>query len=321
MSSLLGINRCPAPIRDRLVLDAPFLVPARFVYFLASFAIAGVPCATAFAGVTAFSGQQQWQAALAAKGYNTTTETFDGLSIPSMTPDNGPHVIIPEQNAFSIGLSISVEGVPRNADDAFIADGLFHGELFPETGHTAYVHDFSRGIIAFGQNYKNPASGRGIRLSSSEGEIDIFVDSEISGFDDGFFGFIADEPIASVQVIASDGDTAGELYDAFDVQFAEFPIIQPDTSGDYNRDGRVDLADYTLWRDTLGTTGLSPGFGADGNRDRVITIEDYEIWKHNFEAPTLDFRPVRTVVPEPNSFAYMALPVLLLVRSSCSRVA
>ena len=35
--------------------------------------------------------------------------------------------------------------------------------------------------------------------------------------------------------------------------------------GDYNEDGIVDLADYTVWRDHLGAFGLSPFDGADGN--------------------------------------------------------
>ena len=249
---------------------------------LASLGIAIVPLSTTFAGVTAFNNQEEWEAALTSKGFSVRTETFDGLSIPSMTPTNGPHVIIPAENPFLLSLSITVLGQQRFADDAFIADGLFHGEIFPETGHTAYVHNFSQSVIAFGQNYTNPGSGRGIQLSSSEGVVDIFDDGGFSGFEDGFFGFIADEPISSVEVIGSDGPTAGEIYEALDVSFAQFPLVNPITNGDYNRDGEINAADYTIWRKTLGTTGLSPGFSADGNRDRSVTIADYEIWRSNF---------------------------------------
>ncbi len=47
--------------------------------------------------------------------------------------------------------------------------------------------------------------------------------------------------------------------------------------GDYNFDNRVDAADYTVWRDSLGATGL--GLAADGNRDGVVNQADYHIWR------------------------------------------
>ncbi|MCO6042327.1 PEP-CTERM sorting domain-containing protein [Aeoliella sp. ICT_H6.2] len=49
---------------------------------------------------------------------------------------------------------------------------------------------------------------------------------------------------------------------------------------DYNGDGNVDIADYTVWRNTLGSTGA--GLAADGNGDQVVDAADYEFWKGNF---------------------------------------
>ena len=54
--------------------------------------------------------------------------------------------------------------------------------------------------------------------------------------------------------------------------------------GDYNQSGTVDSADYTLWRDQLGQTGLTPFSGADGNGNGAIDAADYEVWKANFGA-------------------------------------
>lgn len=48
--------------------------------------------------------------------------------------------------------------------------------------------------------------------------------------------------------------------------------------GDFNRDGRVDAADYTVWRDTLGSE-VTSGTGADGNVDGVVSALDYDVWK------------------------------------------
>ena len=53
-------------------------------------------------------------------------------------------------------------------------------------------------------------------------------------------------------------------------------IVAP---GDYNGDGLVDATDYTVWRDTLGSTD---DLRADGNGDRMIDEADYEIWKNLF---------------------------------------
>jgi hypothetical protein len=47
---------------------------------------------------------------------------------------------------------------------------------------------------------------------------------------------------------------------------------------DYNRNGAVDLADYVLWRDALGTSDLR----ADGNGDGAVDGQDYDLWKRFF---------------------------------------
>jgi hypothetical protein len=52
-------------------------------------------------------------------------------------------------------------------------------------------------------------------------------------------------------------------------------------TGDYNDDGIVDAADYSVWRDSLGQAADS-GSGADGDRDGSITMADYDVWKANF---------------------------------------
>jgi hypothetical protein len=58
-------------------------------------------------------------------------------------------------------------------------------------------------------------------------------------------------------------------------------VPPPTPTGDYNHNGKVDAADYTLWRDTLGQT-VSSGTGADGNGNGKIDSADYSFWVSHF---------------------------------------
>ncbi|MEX2168968.1 MAG: hypothetical protein WD851_06640 [Pirellulales bacterium] len=49
--------------------------------------------------------------------------------------------------------------------------------------------------------------------------------------------------------------------------------------GDYNGNHVVDAADYTIWRDTLGSTTDDR---ADGIDDDIIDTLDYQVWRQNF---------------------------------------
>ncbi len=94
--------------------------------------------------------------------------------------------------------------------------------------------------------------------------------------------------------------------------FAENPIAAPPPilPGDFNRDGQVDDADYSIWRHAFGSTSDT---AADGNHDGVIDAADYIIWrKHSqMSADSLKISPQQ--IPEPNTF----LLVLCSVSSLC----
>jgi hypothetical protein len=83
--------------------------------------------------------------------------------------------------------------------------------------------------------------------------------------------------------------------------------------GDYNRDGTVDAADYTVWRDQLGTEGAH--LIADGNRNGTIDQGDYDVWKTNFGLTTGSGALSKGAVPEPSS----SLLVLLATAAWCLR--
>lgn len=83
------------------------------------------------------------------------------------------------------------------------------------------------------------------------------------------------------------------------------PGIALPIPGDYNSDGLVDAADYTVWRDTLGATGVTPLSGADGNGDGEVTIADYSLWKSNYDG--LASPAAASNIPEPATFVLASL--------------
>lgn len=81
--------------------------------------------------------------------------------------------------------------------------------------------------------------------------------------------------------------------------------VGSDLAGDYNQDGVVDAADYTVWRDNFGTTNVLDNDPIGG----VINIAQYDQWKANFGMQAGGGGSIASAgVPEPGS--------LLLVMSA-----
>jgi hypothetical protein len=78
-----------------------------------------------------------------------------------------------------------------------------------------------------------------------------------------------------------------------------FPIYVP---GDYNNNGIVDAADYTVWRDTLGQTG--EGLDADYDKSNSIDGLDYAAWQQHYGQTRFSAMPGSgrgAEIPEPAS--------------------
>ncbi|MCA9241518.1 MAG: hypothetical protein KDA37_15015 [Planctomycetales bacterium] len=92
----------------------------------------------------------------------------------------------------------------------------------------------------------------------------------------------------------------------WDVQYIS-PLPEPTgLDGDFNDDGRVDAADYTLWRDNLGAADESAisNHGNGGGIDQ----SDYVLWRNNFGASSAGVAGSSFLVaPEPASLWLLAL--------------
>jgi hypothetical protein len=123
-----------------------------------------------------------------------------------------------------------------------------------------------------------------------------------TGFVDGAFGLdnFSDADIATFAAAAdpvSQTVSASAVYDNF--------TVRDGLSGDYNNDGIVDTADYTLWRSTFGNS-VATGKFADGSKDGVINAADYVVWRDNLNANIFTGSGAAngggTAVPEPASW-------------------
>jgi Bacterial pre-peptidase C-terminal domain len=87
--------------------------------------------------------------------------------------------------------------------------------------------------------------------------------------------------------VAAVSGTKGEYFLA-----AQFPSL-----GDYNVDGVVDAADYTVWGDALGATS---DLRADGDNDGIVDAGDFDVWRRHFgmtASPSAPSFHVTTVSP------------------------
>ena len=90
-------------------------------------------------------------------------------------------------------------------------------------------------------------------------------------------------------------------------------------AGDYNKNGKVDAADYIVWRNSLNQAGS--GLPADGNSSGTIDSGDYTVWRSNFGKTSGSGSFINdslsssgiSSVPEPNSILCVLIAMTVLV--------
>ncbi|MCA9241572.1 MAG: hypothetical protein KDA37_15285, partial [Planctomycetales bacterium] len=97
-----------------------------------------------------------------------------------------------------------------------------------------------------------------------------FVDNWVNEFTD-----------ADLAALAAGGD-AGSMNALGTAYFDNFLITESSRlPGDYDVDGDVDKDDYFRWVLTYGESVAFDGLGADGNGDGVVNAADYTVWRDN----------------------------------------
>jgi hypothetical protein len=87
-------------------------------------------------------------------------------------------------------------------------------------------------------------------------------------------------------------------------------------AGDYNHDGTVNAADYTVWRNSLGTSGPD----ADGNHNGMVDTGDYLVWKNAFGMGSGSGSAIMPgAVPEPTTLSLILLGVFAIAICKAGR--
>ncbi len=88
-------------------------------------------------------------------------------------------------------------------------------------------------------------------------------------------------------------------------------VPAPGTPGDFNGDGFVDAADYTVWRDNLGASDSVFAAGSADAGSSIVDAGDYQLWRSNFGATSTASASLSPAgVPEPGSLALVSLAIV-----------
>lgn len=132
------------------------------------------------------------------------------------------------------------------------------------------------------------------------------------------YGNESDAQFAASSVLNSvvEGDFLSALDAGGDAKFRVlFDIDAVTLDGDFNEDGTVDAADYTIWRDSLGTAVALPNDNGIGG---TIGSQHYDLWVANY-GTTVGNPSSALSIPEPASLGLLITIglVMLSFNRSC----
>jgi hypothetical protein len=184
---------------------------------------------------------------------------------------------------------------------AGIGSGVVTQDYYRDSGATfsgQLTHDFnnSNTVGVFGYNRDAPPGALGDPLSAVTGlELHLsaeFVDGDpdrpfliLPFITNGGGDFLSNQLLPGLNgpdnLAGPSAEDEEPLFDAREFAGNQFLTIPARVRGDYNRDGFVTAADYTVWRNSKGDD-IQIGEGADGDRDGTIGLGDYVEWKSRY---------------------------------------
>jgi autotransporter-associated beta strand protein len=178
----------------------------------------------------------------------------------------------------------------------------------------------SPGTISVGGHYAQILDGELLIEIASDNEFDKLLVTGDVDLDGKLTVHLLDDFVPSLGqtfaiITAADVNGTFEIEDLPDLTNLELDVVYNATSvvltvlsalaGDYNQNGTVDAADYTVWRNNLGSGTSLPNDSTDG-----VGQDDYEFWKAHFGETaggggSAGASPSQAAVPEPATLSLM----------------
>jgi hypothetical protein len=119
--------------------------------------------------------------------------------------------------------------------------------------------------------------------------------------------YLARKKYAANALIQVNLDAVSNLLAALDIPSAIGLLSSTALAGDYDADGDVDAADYSVWRAAFDSATILYGSGADGNHNGVVDAADYVVWRKSRGDGVASAAADVVSVPEPAASAIYVL--------------
>jgi hypothetical protein len=231
--------------------------------------------------------------------------TFDGANYPPAAgPCPGPNCNVTGGIPYvKLGLLTGNDILGNNPGEEPTARWGFEvGEDTPETFRVGVITDgLDASFFAAGEVFLTHLIDEVPVTTISSGQVsrNRFVDIHFFDITNAQAG---DQFVFSAMRGPGDPDYANAGISGF--TFDVVSTTNPGVPGDYNNDGEVNAADYTVWRDHLGQTFQLDNEGPD--TPGSVTAEDYNFWKSQFGGGG---GAAAVGVPEPGSIVLLMMAV------------
>lgn len=237
-----------------------------------------------------------------ANGYSGTTTVDEGVLVVNGQHSGGSTYTVHD------GATLGGTG---SIDAPLVLDG---GTLAPGTSIGAFTVN-NDVTFATGSRLK-------IELAGSAADKIVVQDLELSAVEQLEISVSAPLSGDSWLIAQYSGARNGEFDAVTPGYFVDYAVpgavyLRLAVPGDYNADGAVDAADYTLWRNFFGQSGANlpaDGTGPASVPDGTVDMLDYALWKSHFgESVTAGSaaRGPETAVPEPMAGSSVVIALAL----------
>lgn len=184
------------------------------------------------------------------------------------------------QTIGDVSWSAPVQAVDRGDS----AGNAYNRDLIFGTSAVTWSHKIENGRWQVTVNMSDPSNNLDNMYVNGEGQPGL-TDLDRPIGTNNTVSFEVDVLDGELNLEFGDADTVNPLWAVNRINLQQLEaFVAPLLEGDYNEDGVVDAADYTVYLDALGQDVAAPFDGADGNGSGTIDAGDRDVWAANYGA-------------------------------------